>query len=65
MTFCDYDHEDTVSIAQSCKYLKTKSSAGKGRGYSESISCGICSNWDGSRCRRKIFDNMLSVPDLD
>jgi hypothetical protein len=60
-----YDNEDLSMTAQSCKYMKPKSSASSAKMHHDGISCSICNNWDGSRCSRRVFDNMLSGPEID
>lgn len=61
----EYDDSDDhlSSVAQSCRYLN----AGKTKGIStsEGITCSICSNWNGSSCTRRAFDNVLNELELD
>lgn len=60
-----YDFDDLHMAAQSCKHLKPKISAVDGNLQQDGISCTICSSWNGSRCSRRVLDNMLSGPELD
>ncbi len=64
MSYIDYD-DDAANVAQSCKYMSPRASSTAGRTHSGEVSCSICSNWVGNCCRRKVFDNMLSSPDID
>lgn len=60
-----YDNDDLFMAAQSCKQMKPKSSITGGSMRYEGISCSMCGNWDGSRCNRRVLDNVLSGPELN
>lgn len=65
MSYYDYGDDDMVSAAQSCKLFFPKSTSSSGRTWSDGITCSICSSWNGSRCKKRVLDNTLALPEME
>ena len=62
----EYDEDKFIPVAQSCKSFRSGNSMnGRFENRSESISCNVCKNWNGSACTKNSFNNMLSEIELD
>lgn len=56
--FCGDD--EIPAVAGSCRHMKYRSSiSGAGEEYG-GFSCSMCSNWDGTDCRKKVFNSLMS-----
>lgn len=60
MNSYDCGDEEIAAVAGSCKNMKYRSSASSSGEAYGSLSCSMCVNWDGTDCRKKIFNSLVS-----
>lgn len=60
MSAYDCGDEEIPSVAGSCKLMKYRNSASSSGEAYGGLSCGMCSNWDGADCRKKVFNSLVS-----
>lgn len=61
----DYDisEDEVTSVAGSCRHMKFRNSiSNSGENYG-SLSCSMCSYWDGADCKKKVQNSLLSRQD--
>lgn len=62
-----YESDDQMTaVAQSCRYFNSGGMINS-RFYNavEGISCRACKNWNGAKCVKNVFDNVLTSLDQE
>jgi hypothetical protein len=63
MSAYDCGDEEIPAVAGSCKYMKFRNPGSGAHEAYGGVSCSMCTNWDGSECRKKVFDSLVSKID--
>ena len=63
MAAYDNNEEETTSVAGSCRHMKYRNSFSNASEAYGSLSCSMCGYWDGTDCKKKVQNSLLSKQD--